>query len=170
MIAVFVFLSVFVAAAHSDPSSIYGVAGFSNGASPLAVNTPSYPDFVAVPGSRTHGFVTSQGLLLTDEGLMISRTGDYFATMDVVLFGNETATPNVEYNTFLVINGTFDSESTNLVGASNTVTTNSVVQFHSANILRNLWRGSTLSIIINNGIGSEELVHVFAWSMTLHKL
>lgn len=169
MISLFLFFLIGFVNSHSP--AIYGVSGWSTtDASYLEVLTPSYPDTTPVPGIRNRGFVTEHGLLLTDTGFMVTQTGDYLATITAVLYGNETSSPEIEYNVFLIQNNTFSPTTDNLVGASNSVTNNQIVQFQGTNILRNVERGTTLSLVINNGVGTPTVINLFAWGVILLKL
>jgi len=107
-------------------------------------------------------------LILNEPG---SPSTDWFVTLTVVLYGPESFPGPVEFNVFLILNNTFSQELRNLVGASNTVTTGQVVQFYGSNILRGLTRGTRLSLILNNGSGSEAVsIRMFASYMTAQQL
>jgi hypothetical protein len=96
---------------------------------------------------------------------MVVDGGDYQTTLTTVLYGNESAPAGTEFNVFLVRNNTFDPMDRNLVGSSNTVGTNQVVQFYGSNILR-LQRGDMLSLVINDGGGTEASIKMYAWGLT----
>src|SRR5436309_3271085 len=50
----------------------YATAGWSGNSFIEVENIPTYPDVVAVPGTRNRGFVSGSGLLLNPQGLTIT--------------------------------------------------------------------------------------------------
>jgi hypothetical protein len=146
----------------------YGTAGWSGTGFVEIQDIPSYPDVIPVPESRNRGWVAGSALLLTSKGFIVTETGDYFATLSAVLYGNETAEEKIEYNIFLIRNNNFSSTDVNIAGSSNTVDTNQVVQFDHSNFVR-LQRGDEISLVINNGVGRLTSIKMFAWGLTLDK-
>lgn len=163
-----VLLLFFLSQLTSAHIQSYGNSGHGNSPIPVTIEFPSYPSYVPLPANRNFGFVEGNGLILTPSGF-ISTTpepADWLITISSVFFGNETLDGPVEFNVFLVLDGNFSDTDFNIVGASNSVSPGQVVQFQGTNIVRNITRGQTLSLVGNNG-GSAPFVPsgVIAWAI-----
>ena len=136
---------------------------FQTASSPW-VSAPVYPDFVALPGTRTSGLVHGPAFQMTTDGFKANALGIYDVSMSVVLFGNETAPDARELNVFATVNGQFSQFTTNLVGSFNTLGPGAVLTFANNGFVV-MQANETLSFVINNGGGNTTTwdARVQAW-------
>lgn len=153
------------------PHCNLGVRGFTtmDPSNWYTIITPSYPSVVPLSLNGDRGFKKGS-IKLTDTGLTIKESGNYSVTFLAIL-NNPSITDAFFFPVFLIKNGVFDPNDPNLSGNGLTLLPQEVNNVNQATILKNVRAGTTLSLVISNGVGAPAVpVKVVAWEISAFKI
>lgn len=155
---------------QKEPTSpSYALASFASGSNtPIILTTPTYPNTLPLSTNRNGGKAVGRALKLTPTGILVKKSGDYSVSFSSVLFQNNAQIPSTEFNIFLVKNGLLADT---VAASSNSVAPSSVLTFNGGpSIAFNVKKGTLLSLVINNGVGSTVPIGYFSWQIVVTQL
>lgn len=147
-----------------------GSASFTGGSTnSYTIDPPAYPATTLLSRNRTDGF--KQGKIrLTPTGLTINEPGNYLVNFSAVVYNNDVAR-SIVLPVFLSATNPNSTQPTTVLGATETLDTNSIRTIQGSGILPNVCPETALSILASNGgtPGSHPLT-IFSWNINATRI
>lgn len=146
-----------------------GTAGFSTSDTSnwYEITTFSYPTPTPLSFNRNIGS-TQGNVQLTDSGLIIGQSGNYWANITATVINN--GDDPLLIPTFLVYNGVFDPLNQNTVGGVGLALPGQLITIQASGVLQNVPGGTALSIIATNGGSGAVPISIVSWGISVFRI